>query len=153
VPCYGPQYRQHEDVIDFFETAVTYYQQLPTYRWLAARDIRPSNSTTYSLADLQTALTVGFGALPYIGCSGPHYNTTAAGQGSLDNGYTYVSEVWYYHHVFGRVQRGKGVPVSTAINGGSVSSCAKTSGALHYPLRTLGSERSMEDVFNDERYR
>lgn len=140
LPCYGPQYREHEDVIDFFETAVMYYETLPTYGWLSARDIRPSNSTTVSLADMQAALTAGFGALPYIGCSGPRYNATAAGKGSSDNGYTYVSEVWYYHHVFGRVQSGQALPVNASINGESVSNCAKASGALHYPERTLVSK-------------
>ena len=93
-----------------------------------------------SLADLQTALTKGFGALPYVGCSGPRYNATAQGKGSLDNGYTVVSEVWYYYHVYGRVQRAQGVPVNASINGGSVSSCATTKGALVYPERTVGSE-------------
>ena len=140
LPCYGPQYRKHEEVVDFFETAVMYYQTLPTYRWLAEKSIRPCNTTTYSLKDLQHALTEGFGALPYVGCSGPRYNATAAGKGSSDNGMTVVSEVWYYHHVLGRVQNGRARPVDASINGASVSNCAKTHGALHYYERTPGSE-------------
>jgi ribonuclease T2 len=139
-PCYGPQYRQHEEVVDFFETAVSYYQNLPTYGWLSAKNIRPSNTTTYSLSDMQAALTTGFGAVPYIGCSGPRYNATTAGAGTQDSGFTQVSEVWYYYHVYGRVQRGQGLPVNASINGGSISSCATTPGALHYPLRAPGSE-------------
>ncbi len=133
-------YKQNEEVIDFFETAVQYYENLPTYGWLSAASIRPSNSTTYSLSDLQSALSSGFGALPYIGCSGPRYNATSQGQGSMDNGRTVVSEVWYYYHVYGRVQRGQGLPVNASINGGSVSNCAKAKGALIYPLRSIGSE-------------
>jgi ribonuclease T2 len=86
-------------------------------------------------------LSKGFGALPYIGCSGPRYNATTAGNGTLDNGYTVVSEVWYYYHVYGRVQRNQGLPVNASINGGSVSSCANSKGALRYPLRTVGSEQ------------
>lgn len=117
-----------------------YYENLPTYGWLSARDIRPSNTTTYSLADLQHALSKGFGALPYIGCSGPRYNATAAGHGTLDNGFTVISEAWYYHHVYGKVQRGQGLPVNASINGGSVSNCAKAAGALHYYERTPASE-------------
>lgn len=89
---------------------------------------------------MQAALTTGFGALPYIGCSGPRYNATAAGNGTLDNGYTVVSEMWYYYHVYGRVQRGQGLPVNASINGGSVSNCAKAKGALLYPQRRLSSE-------------
>jgi ribonuclease T2 len=140
LPCYGPSYTNHSDVVDFFQTAVQYYANLPTYGWLSAAGIRPSNATRVSLTDLQSALTKGFGALPYIGCSGPRYNTTEAGKGSLDNGFTQLSEVWYYYHVYGRVQRSQGLPVNASINGGSVSSCAKASGALLYPLRAVGSD-------------
>jgi len=140
IPCYGPMYRQHEEVIDFFETAVYYYETLPTYGWLAAANIFPSNSSTTSLGDLQGALSKGFGAVPYIGCSGPKYNATSAGNGTSDNGATVVSEVWYYYHVFGRVQSRQALPVNASINGGSVSNCAKAKGALRYPLRSKGSE-------------
>jgi ribonuclease T2 len=140
IPCYGPMYQNHSDVVDFFSTAVSYYQNLPTYGWLSAANIRPSNTTTYTLGDMQDALMKGFGALPYIGCTGPKYNATAAGKGTLDNGATVVDEVWYYHHVYGRVQRNQALPVNASINGASVSNCAKAKGALNYPTRTLGSE-------------
>jgi ribonuclease T2 len=53
---------------------------------------------------------------------------------------TVLSEVWYYHHVRGRVQRGQAVPVDATINGGRVSSCATTPGAVHYFERTPGAE-------------
>jgi ribonuclease T2 len=99
VPCYGPEYVEHEEVVQFFETAILYYRRLPTFGWLNAADITPSNTTTYSLGQFQNALTKGYGALPYIGCSGPRYNETAAGKGSLDNGRTQISETWYYFHV------------------------------------------------------
>lgn len=78
--------------------------------------------------------------MPYVGCSGPRFNATEAGKGSLDNGYTVLSEVWYYYHVYGRVQRNQPRPVGADINGGSVSSCAKTPGAVRYLERTKGSE-------------
>lgn len=86
-------------VLQFFETAITYYRRFPTWGFLAGAGIRPSNTTTYSLVDFQTTLKSASGGLPYIGCTGPRYNTTAAGAGSLDNGYTVVDEVWYYLHV------------------------------------------------------
>lgn len=133
-------YQNHSEVIDFFETAVSYYQNLPTYGWLSVASIRPTNSSTFSLSDIQSALNSGFGALPYIGCSGPRYNATAAGNGTMDNGYTILSEVWYYHHVYGRVQRNQALPVNASINGASVSNCAKAKGALRYLERTVGSE-------------
>ena len=143
LPCYGPEYRQHEDVVDFFDTAVMYYMNLPTYGWLSAKNIRPSNTTAYSLSDMQFALSTGFGAVPYIGCSGPRYNETKVGNGTRDSGRTYLSEVWYYYHVYGRVQRGQGLPVNASINGGSISSCATTPGAIRYPLRSNGSEANV----------
>jgi ribonuclease T2 len=99
VPCYGPEYVEHQEVPEFFETAIKYYQRLPTYEWLSAQGIKPSNRTTVALTDLQSALVKGYGALPYIGCSGPRWNETSAGKGSKDNGRTQISEVWYYFHV------------------------------------------------------
>lgn len=98
-PCYGPAYVEHSEIPEFYETAILYYQRLPTYGWLSQAGIRPSNSTTVSLSDLQDALTKAYGALPYIGCSGPKYNTTEAGMGKGDTGYTVLSEVWYNFHV------------------------------------------------------
>ncbi|EMC93952.1 hypothetical protein BAUCODRAFT_215932 [Baudoinia panamericana UAMH 10762] len=132
VPCYGPQYVQHQEVVDFFETAILYYRRLPTYGWLSAAGIRPSNTTTYSLSAIESALRTGYGATPYVGCSGPRYNTTAAGRNSTDNGYTQISEVWYYFHAFNRPQSGQWLPVNQT---GS-SSCARTPGALQYLQRT-----------------
>lgn len=86
-------------MIEFYETAISYYQQRPTFQWLAAKGIVPSNTTTYSLSDIQAALTEAYGALPYLGCSGPKFNTTAAGKNSTDSGSIYLDEVWYYNHV------------------------------------------------------
>lgn len=87
VPCYGPQYVLHQDVVDFFETAVAWYRTLPTHAWLAAAGIVPSNGTTYSLVDIQAALTDAFGAVPYVACSGA--------ESADGSGYTALSEVWY----------------------------------------------------------
>ncbi|KIW03663.1 uncharacterized protein PV09_04985 [Verruconis gallopava] len=137
VPCYGPEYVEHQEVPEFFETAIKYYQRLPTWNWLDAAGIKPSNSTKVSLSDLQNALVKGYGALPYIGCSGPKYNETAAGKGSTDNGRTQLSEVWYYFHSLGRPQDGAWVPVNAT---GFVTTCAKTKGAILYPQRGAGTE-------------
>ncbi|EPE31363.1 Ribonuclease Rh-like protein [Glarea lozoyensis ATCC 20868] len=140
LPCYGPSAVPNAEIVDFFETAIAYYRILPTWGWLGAAGIYPSNSTTYSLGKLQGALKDGFGATPYIGCSGPRWNETALGKGSADNGRTVLSEVWYYMHVFGRVQGRQGVPVEAGANGGSVSSCVKVEGGVRYLERSVGSE-------------
>jgi ribonuclease T2 len=99
VPCYGPKYVEHEEIVDFFDTTIMYYQKVPTFKWLAEKGIKPSNDTGVSLGDLQDALIDGYGALPYIGCSGQRYNETNAGMGGEDTGRTVVSEVWYYKYV------------------------------------------------------
>nr|POE65689.1 ribonuclease trv [Quercus suber] len=138
IPCYGPEYVEHEDVVDFFQTVIRYYKNRPTWGWLSAKGIRPSNTTTYTLSNIQSALTKGYGVLPYVGCSGPRYNETVAGRNSTDNGRTQLSEVWYYLHVFGRPQDGQGVPLNVT---GSPSSCAKAEGAVHYYERTSSSVR------------
>ncbi|KAK8105834.1 hypothetical protein PG999_009193 [Apiospora kogelbergensis] len=140
VECYGPAYRQHEEVADFFETAAAFHRALPTWSWLEASGVRPSNATTFSLGDFTRPLTQGFGAIPYVGCSGPKYNATEAGKGSTDAGYTVINEIWYYYHVYGRVQRQQGLAVDANITGGRVTNCAQAPGALHYYERTAGSE-------------
>jgi ribonuclease T2 len=112
---------------------------VPTWGWLATASIYPSNTTSYSLSKFQTALKGGFGATPYVGCSGPKWNETESGKGSMDNGRTLVSEVWYYFHVYGRVQGRQGLPVEASVNGGSVSNCVKVEGGLRYLERSVGS--------------
>ncbi|KAI1258599.1 ribonuclease T2 [Xylariaceae sp. FL1019] len=139
IECYGPQYVEHSEVVDFFETVVSYYQNLPTWGWLSAKGIRPSNTTSYSLSEIQGALTDGFGKLPYLGCTGPKYNETDAGKGSSDAGYTIFDEAWYYYHVYGKVQRAQPVPVHANISGGSVTSCAKAPNSIWYYERTPSS--------------
>lgn len=136
-PCYGPKHIPEEDVIEFFETVIKYDMRLPTWDWLAASDIVPSNTTTYTLSDLEDALSSEYGAVPYLGCSGPSYNETEAGAGSDDDGGTVLSEAWYYFNVKGRPQEGKWAPVDQT---GS-SSCTSAEGAISYPLRTEGSVR------------
>ncbi|OQV02725.1 hypothetical protein CLAIMM_07870 [Cladophialophora immunda] len=138
LPCYGPEYVEHEDVLDFFQTAIKYYKRLPTWEWLNEAKIVPSNSTTYTLRDIQGQLAKKYGAVPYVGCTGPRYNTTAEGiaANSTDSGRTVISEVWYYMHVVGRPQDGNSIPVNaTSPN----TTCAKAKGAIHYYEPTPGS--------------
>ena len=115
-----------------------YNSRLNTYQWLADNDIVPSNSTTYTLSDFEQALSSEYGATPYVGCSGARYNETVAGKGSLDNGRTQISEMWYFFHVNGKPQSGNSVPLDKTTK----SSCAKTAGAIHYFERANGSVRT-----------
>jgi ribonuclease T2 len=91
-PCYGPEYVEHQDVIDFFQTAIMYYMRLPTYVWLAKKGITPSNSTTYTLSNMQAALTDAYGKVqmfratpPYIlmDCQELLHILAAAGLGTI----------------------------------------------------------------------
>jgi ribonuclease T2 len=142
-PCYGPDVPAHYDVLDFYQTVIAYFLRHPTYDWLSHAGIHPSNTTTYSLDQVQHALKAKTGGnTPFLGCTGPKFNETEAGKGSSDNGYTVLDEVWYYLHVFGRPQELNAVPVDASL-GGSVSSCAQTKGAIHYYERAKGSERKV----------
>lgn len=55
---------------------------------LYSSGIQPSNKTTYSLTQLQSALKAQTGSVPFLGCG--------------HNG-TVLQEVWYFHHVLGTV--------------------------------------------------
>ncbi|KAI2628438.1 ribonuclease T2 family protein [Xylaria nigripes] len=136
--CYGPKYVEQEELADFFSTVITFYQRLPTWSWLAEDGITPSNTTSYTLSDIHTVLGSRFGQRPWVGCGGPKYNETEAGKGSSDNGGTVLNEMYYYYHVWGRVQDANGIPLDASI-GGSISSCATSPGAIWYYERTVSS--------------
>lgn len=130
IPCYGPQYVKHQEVVSFFETTISYFKRFTTWEWLAKHNIQPSNSTSYTKNDLEDALTIEFGATPYLGCSGPRYNETEAGRlsNTTDTGRTVLSEVWYYMHVYGRPQEGNFVPVDQT----TISGCTNATGGVWY---------------------
>ncbi|KAK3208418.1 hypothetical protein GRF29_77g663178 [Pseudopithomyces chartarum] len=113
--------------------------RFPTFEWLKEADITPSNCTTYSYTDIRDTLVEKHGGLPFIGCTGPRYNTTEAGKNSTDNGYTVLSEAWYYEYVYGRPQEMNTIPVNASAT--YYTNCAKAAGAIHYPERTNGSTR------------
>lgn len=114
--CYSP-YTQHEDVVNFFDTVTKAYLMFPTYKWLAAANITPSNSTTYDLSDIQNALQQASGAVPYLGC---------------ENGA--LSEVWYFNYVTGPVQNLNFTPTD------STSQTTCPSSGVYYYQRQPGSE-------------
>lgn len=86
--CYT-SYTTGQEVPDFFNRTVTLFQSLPTYDWLSAAGIVPSSTATYTLAQIQVALTKNHGAKVYLGCDDDELN-----------------EVWYFFNVKGSVQSG-----------------------------------------------
>jgi ribonuclease T2 len=104
--CYA-DYQPTQEVPDFFKRAVSLFQSLPSYDWLAAAGIVPSTDVTYTLAAIQTALTAHHGHNVIINCNS---------NGELD-------ELWYHYNVRGSVQSGVFTPVDPV---GPPSTCAKT---------------------------
>ncbi|KAF9809055.1 hypothetical protein IEO21_07592 [Rhodonia placenta] len=116
VACYGPDYVEHQDVIDFYLSVVRAFQKYPTWDMLAASGIFPSNKTTYSLSQIQNALTAQTGSIPYLGCGG-------------EDG-TILEEVWYFNHVLGTEQFGQ----FKSIDSTTESSCNTTAGIWYYEI-------------------
>ena len=85
--------------------------------------ILPSNSTTYTLSSLQTALLSQTGAIPYLGCTGSNN--------------TILDEVWYFNHVLGTEQFGRYKPVNST----TASTCAED--RIRYLERAPGSEQDV----------
>ena len=86
--CYQ-NYRAGQEAVDYFNRAVAVFKTLPTYEWLAAAGIVPSDSESYSSDAIREALRTKHGVSATIGCKG----------GVLDS-------VWYYFHVDGSLKAG-----------------------------------------------
>ncbi|KAF8167680.1 ribonuclease T2-like protein [Crassisporium funariophilum] len=123
VACYGKTYRKHQEVINFFDAVVRAFHQYPTFDMLAASGIVPSNKTTYTLNQLQSAIRSQTGSVPFFGCT--------------TNG-TVLSEIWYFSHVLGTEQFG----TYKTLDATSTSSCSKD-GAIKYLERTPSSEHEV----------
>ncbi|KAA1468026.1 ribonuclease T2 [Dentipellis sp. KUC8613] len=123
VACYGPDYKKHQDVVDFANAVIRAFHMFPTWDMLAAAGIKPSNKTTYSLDSIQNALKAQTGAVPYLGCG--------------NNG-TVLQEVWYFNHVSGTEQFGR----YKALDSTTKSTCSPTAG-IHYYERTPTSEHEV----------
>ncbi|GLB35933.1 putative RNase T2 family protein [Lyophyllum shimeji] len=130
VRCYGPSYRKHQDVINYYDAAIRAHHHYPTFDILAASGIVPSNKTSYTLDQFERALTSQIGATPYLGCT--------------NNG-TVLSEVWYFNHVSGTEQYGTFKPVESS----AASSCSK-SGPIWYYERSRGSEQEVREWVSRE---
>ncbi|KAI1769840.1 ribonuclease M [Hypoxylon cercidicola] len=89
-------YQATEEVSYYFNTTVSLFKTLPTYKFLADAGITPSSSKTYKLADIQAALSKNHnGQSVHIGCSG----------GAIE-------QVYYYFNVYGSVANGQFVPTT-----------------------------------------
>ncbi|TFK36932.1 ribonuclease T2 [Crucibulum laeve] len=125
VACYGPSYRKHQDVVNFFDAVIRAFHQYPTFDMLASFGIIPSNKTSYTLDKFQSAIKTQIGAIPFFGCS--------------HNG-TVLSEVWYFSHVFGTEQFG----TYKTLDSTTTSSCSTTLPIWYYE-RTATSEREVRN--------
>lgn len=118
--CYT-DYKPTEQVADFFNRVVSLFKTLPTYTWLSDAGITPSNSKTYTSAEIQAALSKQHGGKDvYLGCS----------DGALD-------QVYYYFNVRGSVQTGTFVPAENT--GGT--SCPAT--GIKYPPKSSSSSNTV----------
>lgn len=90
--CYD-DYQTSQEVVDYFERAVELHKQLPTYQWLEAAGILPSEDITYRLDDLHAALESKHGHPVVIACE-----------------HNELREIWYNFAVLGSVAGGKFVP-------------------------------------------
>lgn len=106
--CYSESYQAGDEVVDFFTRAVDVFKGLDTYKALAAKDILPSSSKTYTADEIQTALTDVTGSAVVLGCSSGKLN-----------------QAWYSFNVKGSVQTGTFVATSPAGKGGK-GTCPST---------------------------
>ncbi len=104
--CYT-NYQPTQEAVDFFNRAVSLFQTLPSYSWLAAAGIVPSSTATYTLSAIQSALTSHFGFAVTINC----------------NSNKELDELWYHYNVQGSVQSGTFQPATPV---GSGSTCPST---------------------------
>jgi len=124
VKCFSDD-REHQDVINFFDGVIRAFSKFPTFDFLAVAGIVPSNTTTYTLAQLQNAVKAQTGAIPYFGC-------TARG--------AQLDEVWHFNHVLGTEQYGHFKPVDSS----TPSTCNPT--GIRYLERAPGSEREVRVI-------
>ncbi|TVY93185.1 Ribonuclease Trv [Lachnellula willkommii] len=101
--CYS-DYTTGEEAVDFFTRVVALFKTLPTYTWLKDAGITPSDSKTYSLSAMNSALESAFGAPVVLLCQDTDV----------------VYEIYYGFHVKGNVQNGTFVPTTST---GSSSNC------------------------------
>lgn len=84
--CYGPALKPNENIYDYFKIAYNLYNSLPTFSYLNASGIVPSETATYTSEQISRVLTAyNRGKTVYFGCD-------------EDN---VLTDVHYHHHVNG----------------------------------------------------
>ncbi|KAJ4398504.1 Ribonuclease T2 precursor (RNase T2) [Didymella pomorum] len=104
--CCYTNYRAEDELIDFLNTTITLFKDLPTYQWLANAGITPSSSKTYTNTAITSALKAKFGATPILTCTSGELN-----------------QIQYAFNVRGSVAHGNFVPVNPT---GTSGNCPKT---------------------------
>ena len=127
--CYE-DYQPTQEVVDFFKRTVELFKTLPSYEWLAEAGITPSDSKTYTSADIQDALKAKHGNEVTIGCKNGNFN-----------------EIWYHYNVKGSVVNGEFV---SAAPDGTKSTCAK-SGIKYLPKGNGGGGSRNSTVSSNEK--
>ncbi|KAI4722679.1 ribonuclease T2 [Aureobasidium sp. EXF-10727] len=103
--CYT-DYEKEDELVDFLNTTITLFKDLPTYEWLADAGITPSSSKTYTNAQITNALQSQFGATPILSCTSGKLN-----------------QVEYVFNVRGSVANGQFIAVNPT---GTKGNCPKT---------------------------
>jgi ribonuclease T2 len=111
--CYT-DYSTGEEAADFFEIVVNLFQTLDTYGVLSDAGITPSNSKTYTSAEIQDAIKASFGYEVTLECS----------DDTLD-------AMEYTFYVTGSLQTGTFVPASPV---GQSGTCP--SSGIKYPVKS-----------------
>lgn len=95
--CYDDDSPLNQNVIDFFQTTVDVWEQLPTYKFLTEAGIFPSETETFTVEQFQDAISPHVGGHEvYLGCD--HHNA--------------LFQVYYYFNVKGSVATGMFTPIS-----------------------------------------
>ncbi|SLM36594.1 Ribonuclease T2-like [Lasallia pustulata] len=115
--CYI-DYTPQEEVVDFFERTVRLFSHLNTYEFLAAANIYPTNSTTYTYDQIMSALNQPRGVNATIECDGK-----------------FLDQVYYTFDVRGSVANGQFVPENPV--GEGTTGCPKT--GIQYVPKNLST--------------
>jgi len=114
--CYD-EYKDTQEVVDYFQTTVDLYKTLPTFEWLAQANINPSTDQTYDLKDIKDALKTPRGVSAVIGCQGNE-----------------LREIWYHFMVRGSLQSGEFVAHEPDFSGtGGAGKSCPSSGIRYLP--------------------
>jgi ribonuclease T2 len=114
--CYE-DYKEAQEVVDYFQATVDLYKSLPSFDWLAQANITPSTEKTYDLKDIEAALKTPRGVSAVVGCQGGE-----------------LREIWYHFMVRGSVKTGEFIAHNPDFSGtGGPGKSCPTSGIKYLP--------------------